>query len=287
VSGLFCLLPQNTERNVVNESLDIGAPVEPQEIEELLRAVRLTKVDGDFYRERAKKYEEVVHFITHLLVVMRDLKRKKQAVLLDCGTGRSYLSFVANMVLSQKAGRDVYFIGVDSDERLIQSCRAVQETLGYDNMEFHVSDILSFQPERTPDIVYSLHACDTATDEVIAKGIQLHARFILTVPCCQHELHGRLRGGHCMKDLTKFSVFKDKVCVLLTDGIRALALEAAGYRVKVIEFVAPTATPKNVMLRAERMRWARDSEALEGYRRVKDAFRFTPALERMLPGLFE
>ena len=271
----------------MNEHLDISAPVEPEEIEELLRTIRLTKVDGDFYRERAKKYAEVVHFITHILVVMRDVKRKKQAVLLDCGSGRSYLSFVANMVLTQKAGRDVYFVGVDSDERLIRSCRAVQDALGYDNMEFHTSDILSFQPERTPDIVYSLHACDTATDEVIAKGIQLRARFILTVPCCQHELHRRLRGGHSLRDLTKFSVFKDKVCVLLTDGSRALALEAAGYRVKVIEFVAPTATPKNVMLRAERMTWSKNTQALEGYRRIKDAFRFTPALERMLPGFFD
>ena len=108
--SVYALLPSNGEWNTVSESLDVSAPVEPEEIEELLRAVRLTKVDGDFYRERAKKFEEVVHFITHLLVVMRDVKRKKQAVLLDCGTGRSYLSFVANMVLSQKAGRDVYFI---------------------------------------------------------------------------------------------------------------------------------------------------------------------------------
>ena len=265
---------------------DISAPVTPEEVQDLLRAIRLTRPDGEFYREREKKYHEVIHFITHILVLERTFKKRKELVLLDCGCGRSYLSFVLNMVLTEKLERPAYFIGVDTQSQLIETCRTEQGVLGYENMEFHRDEIIHFQPSKTPDIVYSLHACDMATDEAIAKGIQLNARCIIVAPCCQRQVKGDIRGGHPLRGLSKHSVFKEIMCVMLTDGSRTLALEAAGYRVTVIEFVPAKYTPKNIMLRAERVSFGRKREAVEAYRQLSSTFRFRAAIERYLPDIF-
>ena len=102
-------------------------------------------------------------------------------------------------------------------------------------MEFHAGDIHSATPARKPDIVYALHACDTATDEAVAAGIRLQARGIVVAPCCQRYVKRSMKGGHPLRALSRHSVFKEQLAVMLTEGARVLALEAAGCNLQVDE----------------------------------------------------
>ncbi len=192
----------------------------PEELHDILRPIRLVNPGGDFYREREKKYHETLAFIDHILILEQAAKKHKPLVLLDCGCGRSYLSFILNVVLTRKLGRPAYFIGVDGQDDLIQTCRDVQRKLGFANMEFHAGDIHSATPARKPDIVYALHACDTATDEAVAAGIRLQARGIVVAPCCQRYVKRSMKGGHPLRALSRHSVFKEQLAVMLTEGAK-------------------------------------------------------------------
>ena len=268
----------------MSQSLQI---VTPEELQDLLRPIGLFHPGGAFYREREKKYHEVLAFLTHILVLEQSVKKNRPLILLDCGCGRSYLSFILNAILTHKLGREAYFIGVDSHAGLIGGCRNVQGELGFSNMEFHAGDILHVAPSRQPDIVYALHACDTATDEAIAVGVRLQARGVVVVPCCQRYVKRHMRGRHPLSAISRHSVFKEQIAVMLTESARVLALEAAGYKVKVITFVSSRYTPKNLMIRALRHASGISAGPVAAYRELTANFRFCSALERLLPEVFD
>jgi hypothetical protein len=147
-------------------------------------------------------------------------------------------------------------------------------------MEFQICPIMNFQPQTDIDIVCSLHACDTATDEAIALGIKSEASLLMIVPCCQSEILNQLQT-HPLKAITRHGVFEVKLADLLTDAIRVLLLEANGYKVTVVEFVSPIHTPKNLMLLAEKVQ-PRNSMALKQYQELVAMFHLSPALARYL-----
>lgn len=202
---------------------------------------------------------------------------------MDCACGKGYITFISNYILTSKLYQTAYFIGVDRNPDLIRKCIEAQRVLGYHNMEFHVCDVIEFHSNRRPDITCCLHACDTATDESIAKGIILDSRFIIVVPCCQREIH---RQMHChpLTPVTQFHLFKEKLSSLLTDALRALVLKAAGYKVKIFEFTPSNVTPKNIMLRAEKT-WSENADALEQYWQLRKIFNIEPKIEEYLAWL--
>jgi SAM-dependent methyltransferase len=252
---------------------------EVPDLSRVLREAGLLHPGGEPYQQRARKADEVPAFVHHIEVVMKSLPQRRAVTFLDCGCGRSYLSFAANHRLREHE-RPAYFIGVDSQPELIDRCRDAASELGFDNMEFHADEIIEFQPARPIDVAVSLHACDTATDEAIAKGILLGARFLLIVPCCQRELRRQMRG-HPLTGITRYPPLGDRLRDALTEALRALLMEAHGYRVDVFEFVPTSVTPKNIMLRAERL-GASNQEAADAYAHLKETFGVSPSLERFL-----
>lgn len=148
-------------------------------------------------------------------------------------------------------------IGIDSDAGVIASSRAVQQRLNYRNMEFVRSSILDYKAAGPVDVILSLHACDTASDEALALGIQLGSKYMISVPCCQAALRERIDYSP-WQAVAKHSVFRNRLADIYTDGLRAAALEARGYRVSVVEYVSPLDTPKNIMLRAIKKKAAGD-----------------------------
>lgn len=271
----------------MRQEIDLSVPIiTPGEMGDLLRAVRITRENGTFYWEREKKYHEILGFLTHLLVLERDMKRDRELLLVDGGCGKSYLSFVLNHVLSRKIGRPVRFVGIDADPAIIRTCQGVAADLGFSNMAFHVGRALDCPLDARPDLVYALHACDTATDEVVALGVRNRAMAVAVAPCCQREIKRTLGTRHPLSDIGHFPVFRERMAVLLTDAVRALTLEAAGYGVKAVEFVPAKHTPKNILLRARRRSHRMDPSAVEAYRRLKETFRFRSSLETYLPELF-
>ena len=265
--------------------------VDPSEISDFFQGIGLVNPGGSFYKERTKKFFEITNFSLHVIKAINRVSRKKRTTLLDCGCGRSYLSFFINFLLSKTDTRDTYFMGVDQNPKLIEGCLRAKEKLEYKNMDFHSTRIIDFQPpEKAGKIhaTFSLHACDTATDEAIAKGIQLESRHILVAPCCQREIVrqlGRLSSSkvaHPLKSMAKNYFFREKLGITLTETLRTLVLEAAGYKVDVFTFVSSKYTPKNTMLRAQKMR-QQNLEALRSYHELKSFFHLIPKIEDYLP----
>jgi hypothetical protein len=264
-----------------------GVPLKPDGIGALLEGIGLVNPGGSFHSEREKKAYEIAHFSSHVVKAVGKISRKRDVTMLDCGCGRSYLSFFVNYIL-KKLYREVDFIGVDSDAKLVETCLEIRKKLGFDNMQFFQSEIINFEPEEKVNIACALHACDTATDAAIALGVKLEARYIMAAPCCQRQVVrqvGRIsKEMPAMQPLVSTKVSKEYVGVALTETLRKLALESFGYKVDMFEFISTKYTPKNILLRAEKKRaWNRDS--LEMYRGLRDCFNVRPKIQEYLRDL--
>jgi len=256
-------------------------------LEPFLKAVGIMNPNGKLYAEREKKLYEVIYFSSHVALCVDKISRTRDTVLLDCGCGRSYLPFFLNYVLKEKR-RNVSYMGVDANAKLIEKSSKTANALGYVNMEFFKSSIIGFEPKQEPNIVCALHACDTATDEAITKGVELNARFIVAAPCCQRQIVRQLNNVSekvpQIKPFVDSKISKEYVGVALTETLRKLALESFGYKVNMFEFVSMQYTPKNVMLRAEKIRgW--NAAVLKEFQDLRDYFNLKPKIQEYLPQL--
>jgi hypothetical protein len=249
----------------------------------LFKEIGLYGPKEEFYIERRSKHKQVLSYIVQVKAALRKLSSKRPIVLLDCGCGKSYLSFILYEYCQTVLGREVKIIGVDNNLELIESCKKTAKELKFSNMQFHSLDVAAFKPEENVDIVYSLHACDTATDQTIAKGIALQAKYILSVSCCQHTNRKKM-AKHPLKNISKHHPYKERLADMIGDSMRALLLEHFGYGVKIFEFVAAEQTPKNIMLRAVNLSVKKQDKenAMASYRQLVEMFNFSPALADLL-----
>ncbi len=270
-------------------SADLASPdadiLPPTEAGHLLRALGLVGPNGQVRRDDRRKYNQIVYFLRLLEGLASRLPAGRELLVVDCGCGKSRLLFVIAYWLVERLRRRAYFVGLDAAPEAVEASRRIQAALGYRNMEFVVSSIAGWTPPSPTDLVLSLHACDTATDEAIALGIGTGAAGIVAVPCCQHELAGQVRQEKLDPLLGRHPILLNRLGDWLTDGLRALALESFGYAVDVLEYVSPLDTPKNIMIRAEKARRP-ESQAYEYYRAVRDFFGVRPALDSLLSGLW-
>ena len=204
--------------------------------------------------------------------------------MVDAGCGRAYLSFAARAYVSQALGIEAELTGVDIRPDIVATCRATAERLELapPAAEFVATDIAAFRPAAAPDLVFSLHACDTATDIAIARGVEWGARAIVSVPCCQHEIQKTLRADGPSRALLRHGILRERLADLLADALRAALLRVVGYRVRVVEFVEPEATGRNVMLRAVRGVRPGASDAVDEYLALRDEWKVRPPLEELL-----
>jgi len=254
-----------------------------EKLKTLFREVGLYSPKGEFYTERVRKHKQVFAYIEQIQSAMNKLSRKRPVVFLDCGCGKSYLSFVLYEYCKTVLKRDVKIIGVDNNPELIKQCNQSAQALGFEGMRFYAADVQAFQTDETIDMVYSLHACDTATDQTIAKGINLGVKYILSVSCCQHTNRNNMEK-HPLKSITRFQPYKERLVDMIGDSMRALLLEHSGYGVRLFEFVAAELTPKNIMLRGIRDTVKKEDRevAIGKYQQLADMFHFEPALKRLL-----
>lgn len=253
---------------------------------EFLRPLRWEGPDGDINRREMKKFQETVGFSSHILRKIKDIL-DDDLVFLECSCGKSYLTFALNRMLRELYGVKCTFYGVDISESLVEKCRGIAASLDYDNMSFVAGRTLEFNApvSKKTDVVVALHACDTATDEAIARGIKLGARYIMVVPCCQNQLRGQIRSAQPLKDLTDFGPLLYRFADLVTEALRAQVLRGAGYYVEIHEIVPPTVTPKNLVITARRLRSGK-RKGMGGYRRLCNQLGVRSILEDFLPEFF-
>ena len=160
-------------------------------------------------------------------------------------------------------------VGVDTKSDTVRFCNEVAKAGGFDGLSFEEGSIMDLDAGEV-DILIALHACDTATDDALYKGIVGNAALILAAPCCHRELKKQIKPPKELKGILKHAVMLERTAEMLTDGIRALILEENGYSTKLFEFVPTEHTPKNNMIAAvkttsERSRETSLDELIETY----------------------
>ena len=239
--------------------------------------------DGRVFKKKYDKFRQLnkyLEFVSDSLGRLEDLDVIR---IIDFGCGKAYLTFALYYYLVKLQNRNVEIIGLDLKEDVIKFCNDTASTLGYDGLTFELGDIKDSETEKTVDMVVSLHACDTATDEALIKSVGWDAKIIFAVPCCQHELFKQLENP-AMNPLLRYGVIKDKLATLVTDSLRASALECVGYDVQMLEFIDMEHTPKNVLIRAYKADKTEEAimRAQKEYQLLKDTFKAKQSIDRLL-----
>ncbi len=229
----------------------------------LFAALGLADSQGRIKPSRMAKYRQVEDFLRILDRSVADARarghlRRPTAEdplrIVDLGCGNGYLTFAAHRFLTERRGLPVRLTGVDVKEQSRDHNASVAAGLGID-ASFVAGTIGEAVLEQAPDVVLALHACDTATDDALARAVGWEASLVLAAPCCHHDIAAQLRKADTPTPYTALvrdGILRERFADTLTDALRAQLLRARGYRVDVMEFVDSAHTPRNTLLRAVR-----------------------------------
>jgi SAM-dependent methyltransferase len=235
----------------------------------------------------AAKRRQVDAFLRALAATLPETDLPQPLRVADLGCGNAYLTFAAYRYLTGR-GTDVDIVGVDvrADQR--ERNTALARKLGCaDRIRFVAGTILEAPVDPEPDLVLALHACDTATDEALARGVRWGAKWILAAPCCHHDLAAQLRRQPAPSPydlLTRQGILRERFADVLTDSLRAAVLRLHGYRVDVVEFVESRHTPRNLLLRARRTGVVPNEDQRAEYEALVRDWNVMPRLQELLAG---
>ncbi|MGE4564538.1 MAG: SAM-dependent methyltransferase [Victivallaceae bacterium] len=199
------------------------------------------------------KYRQINRFLEFVEDTVKKRTPDGKLRVVDFGCGKSYLTFVLYYYLVEVRKFDTEITGLDLKVEVVADCNRLAAKYGYRNLRFLVGNIADYDDgEAAPDMMITLHACDTATDYALFHAIRMNCAVILSVPCCQHELNQQIHSDR-FELLTRYGIVKERVAALMTDSLRAAFLESRGYRVQLLEFVELAHTPKNLLIRAEKI----------------------------------
>lgn len=243
--------------------------------EKFLSALGVADKNGRIHDKKQSKFRQICRFSEYIVEAEKKLDRDKELFVCDLCCGKSYLSFAAYHVLTEICGRRVTMVCVDLKQSVMDFCTEIASKCGMNGMKFLCMNIDDYIPERNPDLVISLHACDIATDIVLGFAARHRADAVLSTPCCHHQMFAEM-DCPALDFISERSILKQKMAAAATDALRLLKLEAEGYKTDATELIDPEDTPKNVMLRAYRKKkWNPDSkEAEEKRARYRDTYRF-------------
>ncbi len=263
----------------------------------LLRSLGLSDAEGRLRASMRGKYDQVNDFLKVVSETLGEVSQKekeKTFTIVDCGCGKAYLTISLYPFLTQVLGfSDVKIVGVDRRADVINEAKNISSRLDLaDKVMFVQSDLSLFNPSEVfpslegrdngIDLVVSLHACDTATDEALAKGVEWKATYILSAPCCQHELQKVLDDKGAFAVLMRQSILRERLCDILTDSFRAQIMRIMGFRTQVIEFVSSEAMSRNILLKCVWGVKPGQSGPVSEYLELRDYWHVTPWLESRL-----
>ena len=273
----------------------------------LLRVIGLADGEGKIRASMRGKYDQVNEFLKVVEDVLKGERVEKGEMgekveggektftVVDCGCGKAYLTLALYFYLTQTLGMaNVRVIGVDRRNDVIASATKMAEQLDlvgkvvFAEADLMAFDISSLGFERA-DMVISLHAYDTATDEALAKGVEWKARYIVSAPCCQHELQKSIGpdANSPFAGVLRHGILRERLCDILTDSFRAMILRILGFKTQVVEFVSPDATARNILLRAEFGVKPGQGGTVSEYLNLRDYWHVTPWLETRLSRMLE
>lgn len=257
----------------------------------------LMSVEGKILKSSFNKFKQINKYLEFIDDVIEELKAKKLITdhinVLDFGCGKSYLTFALYYYLKNYR-KDLTFsiVGLDLKKDVIEFCNKLAKKLNYENLEFLNGNIKDYDKSKEVDLVFSLHACNNATDYSLEKALSLDAKAILAVPCCHHEFFEKIQKNknsefyNTLKIMADNGVVLDKFATLTTDSFRSLSLELCGYKTKMIEFIDMEHTPKNILIKAIKSKSSNLKEKLVEYNKLKEFLGIKPLLEDLIKKYF-
>jgi SAM-dependent methyltransferase len=224
-----------------------------------LRALGVTNEAGRPREGMADKFSQIQNFADLLTPLIADagFPNTRPLRLVDMGAGKGYLTFTLAALLGKRAE----VRGIEARPELVELCNRIARENNFANLSFAAGDIADTPLEKL-DVLIALHACDTATDDALAKGIAAGATLLVVAPCCQKELRPQLTAPAVLAAALRHGIFQERTAEFVTDALRALLLEWAGYRTKVFEFISTEHTAKNLMIAATKSHAPGDAVAL-------------------------
>ena len=223
----------------------------PAESQPWLERLGVTTPTGAVRTGQADKHRQIhkfVEILSHLAPGVA-LPSHRPIEIADMGCGKGYLTFATHDYFNLVAGRPAHVRGIEAREELVQFCNQIARETTRARLEFIPGTIASAGLAAL-DVLIALHACDTATDDALARGVQAGAALIVVAPCCQKELRAQLTAAPVLAPALRHGIFQERHAEFATDALRALLLEWAGYDTKVFEFIATEHTAKNLMITA-------------------------------------
>lgn len=217
--------------------------------------------DGKVMADMQHKFKQICKYVEIVDGVMRQTKFNKEIHIADMGAGKGYLTFALYEYLTTHYDKKIVMEGVEIRKDLVMKINDIINTCrdiaGEDkkntvftqdsSIKFVEGSIENYRPQNL-DVLIALHACDTATDDAILKGIRNNAKLIICAPCCHKQVRGEMEKSGKTDAITRYGIFLERQAVMITDTIRALVLEYCGYKTQVMEFIEIDNTPKNVLL---------------------------------------
>lgn len=228
-----------------------------------LHALGITDNNGKVRKTGQDKYRQINHYIEILSSLLKDLPQDKKLHIADMGSGKGYLTFALYDYLRNNLKLNTQVTGVEFREDLVTLCNDIAKQSKFEGLDFVEGTIENYKPTNELDVLIALHACDTATDDAIYKGITNKAELIVVAPCCHKQIRREMQKGKAeneTKFLTKHGIFMERQAEMVTDGLRALYLELSGYSTRVFEFISTEHTPKNVLIVAQKRKKVLDNK---------------------------
>ena len=250
-----------------------------EELNDLFQVIKLQSRNSFVSLDNQVKIEQILAYLEIAHAEIRKISKKRKLVLIDSGAGNCYLSYLLYYYYQQIDNREIEIHCIDTNKRLMDNNRELSKRFNFQNMYFHACDINDFRLDQKVDMVYSLHACDTATDKTMYLGVRSQARVILSVACCQHSLTMKSKT---FKSVFRHKSFRDKTIMMISDSMRALLLEKMGYKVSIFDFVSSRYTEKNTMVRAIKTDFKKNIDICKEYQAISNEFKMTPYLEKLL-----
>lgn len=211
-----------------------------------LQQLNITDASGAVFKNAQDKFRQINKYIEILAPL---LPGKKTLHVADMGSGKGYLTFALYDYLAAQ-GRDALVTGVEYRADMVDLCNGIARQCNFSGLSFVQGTIDSYQADAL-DMLIALHACDTATDDAIAKGVAAGAELIVVAPCCHKQIRREMEKAgppDALEFLLRHGTFLERQAEMTTDAMRCLLLEQAGYNTKAFEFISDAHTPKNVMI---------------------------------------
>ncbi|WP_296618515.1 SAM-dependent methyltransferase [Marivirga sp.] len=217
---------------------------------------------GNVIPKMADKFRQINKYLEIIDGLLKSTDLPKKINIVDMGSGKGYLTFALYDFLHNTRKLDVQVTGIELREELVTYCNEIAKKCEYHNLSF-VSERIENYDEAKIDILIALHACDTATDDAIYKGLVSKSSLIICAPCCHKQVRQSVKGTAQENPILKYGIFKERQFEMVTDTIRALLLEKNQYNTKVFEFISNEHTRKNVMLVGSKASKAPNTEAID------------------------